>query len=314
VPDTLPRQLHDYDRHHLLEASRWQRFVHRPGDIVVSTSYKAGTTWAQTIIANLLFQDGQFPAPIGIMSPWLEMRLRPAEVDFANLEAQTFRRSIKTHLPLSGMPYHPEVKYVVVARDGRDVFMSMLNHHSNYTPQMLEMLAQFDTVAGGPFPFDVGAPLEWFRQWTTRAVFDWEHDGYPYWSHLHHFRSWWDYRHLPNILLVHFADLLADPLAQVRRLATYLDIPIDEQRLAGIMERISFRFMRDNFAEQIEPMANMIWKEGGNTFMNKGTNGRWRDLLGPEELALYDAAVARVLPADAAQWLEHGGPVPPAST
>ena len=44
--------------------------------------------------------------------------------------------------------------------------------------------------------------------------------------------------------------------------------------------------------------------------MNKGTNGRWREVLGRDEIALDEAAVARALAPDAAQWLEHGGPLP----
>lgn len=285
------------------------RYRPRADDIIVSTSYKAGTTWVQTIIANLIFQDGQFPAPVTVMAPWLEMRIRPVEADLAQLESQTHRRSIKTHLPLSGLPFHSQVKYVVVGRDGRDVFMSMLNHHQNYTPEALAMFASFDGQVGWPFPTDLGEPRAWFEQWATRSSFPWEQDGYPYWSHLYHFQSWWDYRHLPNIYLIHFANLLDDAPGEVRRLAAYLDIPIDESKFAQILERISFAGMRENFAS-IEPMANVIWKEGGNTFMNKGTNGRWREVLGPEEMALYEAAVARALSPDAARWLEHGGPLP----
>ena len=49
-----------------------------------------------------------------------------------------------------------------------------------------------------------------WRQWISRGGFAWEQDGWPFWSHLHHAQSWWDWRHLPNVLLVHFNDLLAD--------------------------------------------------------------------------------------------------------
>ena len=50
---------------------------------------------------------------------------------------------------------------------------------------------------------------------------------------------------------------------------------------------------------------------GENAFIFKGTNGRWRDFLREDELALYEAAKARVLAPDCAAWLENGGPVPP---
>jgi aryl sulfotransferase len=142
----------------------------------------------------------------------------------------------------------------------------------------------------------------------VRGSVPWENDGYPYWSHLHHLQSFWDFRHLPNIHLLHFADLLRDTTSEIRRLADFLGIVIDEHHLPGILERISFTSMRENFAK-IEPHANLVWKGGAKTFMNKGTNGRWREVLGPEELALYDAAVQKALVPDAARWLEAGGPL-----
>ena len=57
--------------------------------------------------------------------------------------------------------------------------------------------------------------------------------------------------------------------------------------------------------EQLEA----IWKGGGSTFINKGTNGRWRDVLTDDDLNLYTAAVARELTPDCARWLENGGDV-----
>jgi hypothetical protein len=44
----------------------------------------------------------------------------------------------------------------------------------------------------------------------TRSWFEWETEGYPWCSPLRHPQSWWGYRHLPNILLVHYAVLLVD--------------------------------------------------------------------------------------------------------
>jgi hypothetical protein len=38
----------------------------------------------------------------------------------------------------------------------------------------------------------------------------------------------------------------------------------------------------------------------------KGTNGRWRDVFEPEDLALYEEAKARLLTPESAEWLEEG--------
>ena len=69
---------------------------------------------------------------------------------------------------------------------------------------------------------------EFWRGWATRGWFDWEHDGWPYWSHLSNVQSWWDYRELPNIQLVHFADMVEDTEREARRIAEFLEIAVPE--------------------------------------------------------------------------------------
>jgi aryl sulfotransferase len=64
--------------------------------------------------------------------------------------------------------------------------------------------------------------------------------------------------------------------------------------------------MKENFSA-IMPEAARLWREGGNTFMNKGTNGRWQGVLTEAELEQCRAAVERELTPDCAAWLERGG-------
>ena len=244
---THPEKLHEYTNHPVIDSTRWRVYNHRPGDIVISTSYKTGTTWMQTIVANLLFQDGQFPAPVSAMSPWLDMAVPPLEEIARALEAQTHRRFIKAHLALDGLPFFETARYIVVSRDIRDVFMSVWNHHSGYTDELKAAFRERAESFGREFPLDIEDIHELWRMWIDKGWYEWESSGYPYWSHLHHMQTWWDFRHLPNILLVHFADLLEDPERQVRRIAGHLDIPIDEQFLPGILERISFKEYEEGF-------------------------------------------------------------------
>ena len=302
---TSPARTHDYSGHHLLDPDRWDRFAPRRGDIVVSTPQKAGTTLVQTIIANLIFPGGDFPAPVGELAPWLDMRLRPFEPMRDRLAAQTHRRSIKTHLPLNGLTYYEQVKYVVVGRDARDAFMSLLNHHRSYSPEILAAVAQLDDVVGRPFPAEMGDARAFWRRWITESWFGWESDGYPYWSHHNHIQSWWDHRTLDNVHFVHFADILADPRAEIARLAAYLDLPADKALLDAIARRIRFEEMKKNF-DRILPEMNVVMRGGGDDFMHRGTNGRWRALLDEEDLRLYRAAVDASLSPDCARWLEGG--------
>ena len=300
-----PDVRHIYQNHHL-DTTRWDRFRPRRDDIVISTSYKAGTTLTQTIVLNLLFPDGP-PAVVMDLSPWLDMRIGgPLDEVLARIEAQTHRRCIKTHLPLDGLPFFDEVQYVVVSRDPRDVFMSLLNHWGNHTPAFFERINGPDRP-GPPFPkFDGDVQRAW-REWITRGWFDWESDGYPYWSHLHHAKTWWEFRDLPNIRLVHYNDLRRDLEGEMRRLADWLHIEVPEDRWTAVVDACRFETVKANPEKVLGEGISQFWEGGGQTFVFKGTNGRWKDVLSADDLALYEAAMKKTLPPDCARWLEEGG-------
>ena len=58
----------------------------------------------------------------------------------ARLEAQTHRRYIKTHTPADGIPIFDTASYIVVARDGRDAFVSFGNHMKHMGADLREHL------------------------------------------------------------------------------------------------------------------------------------------------------------------------------
>lgn len=90
----------------LTDSTRWTGFPSRPGDIVISSPARCGTTWLQMICALLIFQDEALPAPLTVLSPWLDMSLRPLDDVREQLAAQRHRRFIKTHTPLRGLTWH----------------------------------------------------------------------------------------------------------------------------------------------------------------------------------------------------------------
>ena len=91
-------------RSFLFDSVRWDGFALRPGDIIISTPPKCGTTWMQMICALLIFRTPAFDRPLDLISPWLEMLTRPRADVVADLEAQSHRRFIKSHTPLDGLP------------------------------------------------------------------------------------------------------------------------------------------------------------------------------------------------------------------
>ncbi len=310
----LPQRTREYRNHHL-DSTRWDDYEPRPDDVIVTTSYKSGTTLTQQILRQLL-HGHEDPVPeLRFLSPWPDARFHPLTREQLNewMRGITTRRFLKSHLPLDGLPYHPEVKYLIVARDPRDVFMSWINHYGNYTETAFEALNGGDRVGDPlpPFPDDVH---ELFRQWITRGWFPWESEGWPFWGNMHHTKTYWPWRHLPNFLFLHYADLRRDHAGAVRRIAGFLDHPVTDDEVARVVRETSFEAAKkraQEFDRENEGKPRQM-KGGENSFIYKGTNGRWRDVLGAEELELYEAAKARVLPPDCAEWLERGGPVPPA--
>src|SRR5215208_7222068 len=115
----------------IADSGRWDGFAFRPGDVVISTPPKCGTTWTQMLCALLIFDGPDFPAPLADLSPWLDMCTRPLAEVTAALAVQNHRRFIKTHTPLDGIPLRADVTYLVVGRDPRDVAISLEHHHAN---------------------------------------------------------------------------------------------------------------------------------------------------------------------------------------
>ena len=306
---TRPQIRHEYQNHHL-DGHRWDNFKPRSGDIVISTSYKAGTTLTQTIITNMLFPNDDMPASVSTISPWLDMRLSPLQETLEKLDAQAHRRCIKTPLPLDGLKFFDEVQYIAVGRDPRDVFMSLINHYGNYTSEFYEMLNALPERDGGPFPEYDGDAHKLWNNWITRGWFPWENDGYPYWSHLHHAKTWWEFRHLPNVRLIHYNDLRADLEGQMRALAADLEIEVPESRWPAVVHACEFETVKANPEKVVDAMIETVFKGGGKTFIHKGTNGRWKDFLTDKELVQYKQAMEKTLTADCAHWLETGGDYP----
>jgi aryl sulfotransferase len=55
------------------------------------------------------------------------------------------------------------------------------------------------------------------------------------------------------------------------------------------------------------PRGGQSFRGGATTFINKGTNGRWRDVLSADEIAVYEEKAVQELGPECARWLAEGG-------
>lgn len=279
----------------LMDSTRWNNFEFRDDDIVVATWSKSGTTWTQQIVSQLVL-DGSDRVFGQAESPWLDFQLTPDAVKVA--DAQRHRRFLKTHLPLDALVFSPRAKYIYVGRDARDVAWSFHHHLRHFSPAAFEMFDEVVRRTGVAPPHEVPADIRaFYLSWLENEA----KSETSFWENV---QGWWDARTLPNVLLVHYARLKADLPGEFRRIAEFLDIPIDEVELPRMLQHCSLEHMKVR-AAQVEFLEQMF-DGGGGTFVNKGTNGRWRDVLSPEEIALSDEVAAANLTPDCAHWLKTG--------
>lgn len=291
-----------------LDSRRWAPFRPRADDIVIATSPKCGTTWMQQIVGSLVFGDAS-PRPFHTVSPWIDQRFAAsAEETYALLEAQNHRRFIKTHLPIDGLPFYDEIRYIHVARDGRDVALSAHNHFVGNSPETLarfDRIGLEDPVVGRPYPRLPSDPAAYFRLWLSAGVIPGQSDGLPTPSWFEFVAGYWAERRRPNLLLVHFADLSADLDGEMRRIAAFLDIEVDEGVWPSLVAAARFESMKAVGAT-IMPRVTAQLVGGAERFFNKGQTGRWRDILAAEDLALYEAKVREMFTPGLAAWAAGG--------
>ena len=149
-----------------------------------------------------------------------------------------------------------------------------------------------------PIPKPVDSIIQYYHEWL-------DNDGYPFWSFWENVRSWWEVRHLPNVMLVHFSNLKKDMPKEIFRIAGFLDIDINEENWHEILQHCSFDYMKANATPSV-PLGAAFWDGGAEQFIYKGVNGRWRELLNSTEIKKYDSLAVKELGEECAAWLTTG--------
>ena len=292
----------------IVDAHRWDVFKPRDGDIVVATYPKCGTTWTQRIV-DLLIHQSPAPRPLMDTYPWVDATFFATnEENMATIEAQTHRRAVKTHLPFDSLPIYSGMKYIHVARDGRDACISMHNHQLGFTQDgkmIVGKQAMERGFTGPPPPPTPEDPREFYLQWIGMAEAEDRGEPAPDLNYFDYEMTYWRHRHDPNLLLVHYSDLKANLAGEMRRISSFLDIETPENTLKALAHAASFEQMKAD-GEALLSSLHRFFDRGPDRFLNKGFNGRWKDILTPEDLARYHALAERKLSPDARAWTEQG--------
>ena len=243
-------------------------FRPRPSDVFIATYAKAGTTWMQQIVHGLRTGGSMDFGEITEVVPWIEMA-----VDLGlDVEAEQAAppRAYKTHLTWNDVPKGG--RYIAIVRHPYDVAVSLFRFMEGW---------HFET---GSIPLDT----------FLREDFVSSEDGEDYW---HHVLSWWRQRGRDDVLFLTYESMKADLEATVRRVAAFIGIDADPQRIRIATEQAGFDFMTahagqfdDNLVRRMRDAACGLPEGGESNKVSSGTSGGGHAVLDDDLRALLDAA------------------------
>eukprot|EP00621_Florenciella_sp_RCC1693_P011547 CAMPEP_0182527288 /NCGR_PEP_ID=MMETSP1323-20130603/3746_1 /TAXON_ID=236787 /ORGANISM="Florenciella parvula, Strain RCC1693" /LENGTH=327 /DNA_ID=CAMNT_0024736255 /DNA_START=59 /DNA_END=1042 /DNA_ORIENTATION=- len=284
----------------------------RDGDVVVAVGAKSGTNWLLNCAHQIRAKgsdDLPWVDPLAT-TPWVEFRQYPGEKFEDNLAAMNTTvladgsklsdqwnndkyayRAFKTHFtPMMGaepgmdeiLPIKdfPKVKFLAMARNGKDVMASFRPFWESHTPE-------FKKTWGG---FPPNYP-------TSAAMLKDLLPGGPI-GHLwfNYVRSWWAAKDEDNVLLLHYNDLKKDLKGGIKKIAKFVDVELNGKEFAAVEEKCGFVWMKENgdkFNYNVwnSPTPMNVMVDG--TLINKGVSGRGKGFIDDDDemLKMWDDAV-----------------------
>jgi hypothetical protein len=229
-----------------------------PDDTFLVSYPKSGNTWVRFLLANLIYPN----ETVGFSNI---NRLLPAP---GVLSKKFLRNLPRPRILKSHEPFDARFRKVIyLARDPRDVVVS--EHHFNLKKRYIE----------------AGVTLE---QFVDRFMAG-ETSSYGSWWE--HTSSWIAARHgNPAFLLVRYEDLLSDSIGETAKIAKFLGISADHERLQAAVDRSSADKMR-----KLEKQQADQWTGTKNTrkeipFVREAKSGGWKDTLPPRLAENIEAA------------------------
>lgn len=278
----------------LTDSRRWDHISLRPDDVIVATPPKNGTTWMQTIIALLMSGDPDVQTELAEKMPWVDIRVREIAQVAERIEAMPYRRCLKSHTPLDGLPLNDHAQYICVFRHPLDAHFSYRQHLRNIP---MAYLASW-------FPEDDPDGVT-FRRFLDGGAEGFDTDAMPLAHILRHFKAARACADRPNVTLFHYADMTRDLAGTFERVAGLLGISHSRAVMDRLIEAATFGNMKAD-ASRFAPGGGKGFMKSDSDFFHSGTSGKWNGQLTHDELAGYNAIMQdRLTPKDRA-WLEYG--------
>lgn len=235
-----------------------------PDDRFLLSYPRSGNTWTRFLIANLLFSDREISfLNIDYLIPDV------ININRRQLEKIPHPRLIKSHEYFD--PRYKKVIYIV--RDPRDVVVSYYYFH---------LKQGF---------IEDGYPMEKF---VSRFVSGDVDSIFASWGE--HVASWIATRlNGRELLLLRYEDMKANPALELAKIADFLQISYDAEKLTRAVESSSVERMRELEKRDEHRWIGTRSRRKDVRFVRTATTGGWRSLLSEEDVAKIEKAWAPVM-------------------
>ena len=209
-------------------------------------------------------------------------------------------RVFKTHASPPILPFQENVKYVVVMRNPEEAVVSMKAFTSNHSQEFLKYW---------------GMPPEAFQWADLQAFYDAFVKGVGMDKMLFGFMAeWWKLRNKPNVLLLHYKDMVTDHEGSITKISNFLNFgPYTDDEWSTILELTSFQWMKkhEHMFEATSVWHIPVLQKGA--MIRQGSSGlaRIKDGMTEEVASDLENRGRDILTDEAAfEWMYSGGPLP----
>lgn len=238
-----------------------------PTDLFISPYAKCGTTWMQQIVHGLRTRGDMDFDDISRVVPWLGVS-GALGLDLNAPQRGSFR-AFKSHESWHKIPKGG--RYLVSLRDPKDALVSAYRFSEGWT------------FAAGSVSIAEFAQNAYLKDRGAAG---------SYWYHL---LSWWEQRHNPAVLLLCYEDTKLDVAGTIRRIAEFLNIPLDDELMEIVLRQSSLDFMlnhKDKFDDfllhNLFIQAGILPPGGDSAKVRKGEVGQHHYELSAEISAEMD--------------------------
>jgi len=229
-----------------------------PDDTFLVSYPKSGNTWVRFLLANLMY-------PNEIVGFANINRLLPAP---GVLSKRFLRNLPRPRILKSHEPFDVRFRKVIyLVRDPRDVAVS--EYHFDLKKRYIE-------------------PHVSLEQFVKRFIAGETSSYGSWWEHV---ASWTAARHgNPAFLLVRYEDLLAESIGETAKIADFLGIPADPERLRTAVERSSADRMRKLEKQQVDQWTGTKNTRKEIPFVRAAKSGGWKQALAAHSVEEIEVA------------------------